>query len=44
MSLWFYAYFHMSYLVIILCSVLVNYVISRLLINEKSPVWIIPDD
>lgn len=39
MSLWFYAYFHMSYLAIILCSVLVNYGVSRLLVNGKSPVW-----
>lgn len=31
MSLWFYAYFHVDYLIIILLSVLVNYGISRII-------------
>lgn len=33
MSLWFYAHFHVSYLFLILGSVLFNYVISKLLLH-----------
>lgn len=33
MSLWFYAYFHIGYLVIILFSVLINYGISKILLR-----------
>jgi len=34
MSLWFYAYFQYSYLLIIVVSIIVNYMISRLIISE----------
>lgn len=34
MSLWFYAYFHMSYLWILLCSITLNYVCHRLLVRK----------
>ena len=38
MSLWFYAYFHVSYLFLLLASVLLNYALSKLLlrINQKK--------
>lgn len=36
MSLWFYAYFHVSYLIIILLSVLVNYGISRIISGKTN--------
>lgn len=34
MSLWFYGYFNKSYLVIICGSIVVNYLLSRLVIYE----------
>lgn len=34
MSLWFYAYFHISYLWILLCSIAVNYICHLLLIRR----------
>ena len=34
MSLWFYAYFHVSYLWILLCSIAVNYVCHLLLVRR----------
>lgn len=37
MSLWFYAYFHLSYLFIILSSILFNYMIHLLLTTGKRP-------
>ena len=35
MSLWFYSYFHLSYLWIILCSIILNYICHRLM--AKNP-------
>lgn len=37
MSLWFYAYFNLHYLLIIVCSILCNYTISFLLSKTASP-------
>lgn len=37
MSLWFYAYFHIGYLMVILLSVSANYGISRILLRGKDP-------
>lgn len=34
MSLWFYAYFHLSYLWILLCSIAVNYICHLLLVRR----------
>ena len=34
MSLWFYAYFHLSYLWILLCSIALNYICHRLLVRK----------
>ena len=39
MSLWFYAYFHLSYLWIILCSIVVNYVCHLLLFRRFYVKW-----
>ena len=39
MSLWFYAYFNISYLVIILCSCALNYIISWL-VEKKNTVLV----
>lgn len=35
MSLWFYGYFHISYLLLLVGSVLVNYVFSKMLVREN---------
>ena len=35
MSLWFYAYFHLSYLAIILGSIVINYGVSKLVYSPK---------
>ena len=35
MSLWFYAYFHLSYLWILLCSISLNYICHRLILRGK---------
>ena len=37
MSLWFYAYFHVSYLAIILSSILFNYICHLLLVKKIRP-------
>lgn len=37
MSLWFYAYFNSSYLVIIICSILANYLISFIVTKLSRP-------
>ena len=39
MSLWFYAYFHLSYLWIILCSIAVNYACHLLLVRGFGVKW-----
>jgi len=39
MSLWFYAYFHAGYLVLILLSVAANYCFSRALLKAQKKVW-----
>ena len=36
MSLWFYAYFHVSYLLLISTSILFNYACSKILIKTKN--------
>ncbi len=36
MSLWFYAYFNIKYLFLILASILINYILSRGIINFKQ--------
>lgn len=36
MSLWFYAYFHLSYIFIILSSIIVNFVISGIIRSNKD--------
>ena len=36
MSLWFYGYYNISYLQIICCSVIVNYMVSRILLRCRS--------
>lgn len=37
MSLWFYAYFHVGYLAVILISVFMNYMCSRILLKAENP-------
>ncbi len=39
MSLWFYGYFHLSYLFILVGSILFNYLFSRLLIHPRLEKW-----
>lgn len=39
MSLWFYAYFNISYLPIIICSMAINYLISYILQFSKNKTW-----
>lgn len=39
MSLWFYGYFHLSYLLILVGSILFNYLFSRLLIRPGLEKW-----
>ena len=39
MSLWFYGYFHMGYLVIILSSVVINFGFSRLMYKAGETKW-----
>lgn len=36
MSLWFYSYFHVSYLFLITSSILFNYVFSKIILNKKN--------
>lgn len=38
MSLWFYGYFNPSYLVIILVSIVINYLFSGVLLTAKKPI------
>lgn len=35
MSLWFYAYFNVMYLIIILCSILINYLLAKLMQDKN---------
>lgn len=39
MSLWFYAYFHVSYLFLILGSIVFNFCVSRLLLGFQEKKW-----
>ena len=39
MSLWFYAYFNLSYLWIILSSIIVNYLFTLVMNRTKAPAW-----
>lgn len=39
MSLWFYAYFNVSYLSIILASVLINYIVYKLMLKLGDSKW-----
>ncbi|MCD7862070.1 MAG: MBOAT family protein [Lachnospiraceae bacterium] len=41
MSLWFYAYYRLSYLWIILSSIAVNYVLHRLLLRYRGKRWLL---
>lgn len=36
MSLWFYGYFNKSYLILILCSIIVNFTLSKIIENSIS--------
>lgn len=36
MSLWFYAYFNISYLPIIVCSMILNYILARFMVRQSD--------